>query len=161
MIRVKRVYDAPDSSDGERILVDRMWPRGLSRKRAAVDLWLKDLAPSDELRKWFGHNPERWAEFRKRYHRELQTCSTALEAIEAFTRGEVVTLVFAARDADHNNAVALREYMDEQMKRGVAPNRERPVSPPGEFSGSNAVRSEELARGGKGAVHRDARHAAS
>ena len=117
MIHVKRVYDAPDSGDGERILVDRMWPCGLSRKRAAVDLWLKDLAPNNELRRSFGHDPARWAEFRKQYHPELQTSFRALEAIEAYTRGEVVTLLFAERDEDHNDAVAQREYLDKWLKR--------------------------------------------
>ncbi len=112
LIRVKRVYDAPDESDGSRVLVDRMWPRGLSKKRAAVDLWLKDLAPSDELRRWFGHNPERWPEFRKRYHRELDSCSVALKEITTRGRGDVITLLFAARDTHHNNAVALREYLE-------------------------------------------------
>ena len=110
MIRVKRVYDASDSGDGERILVDRMWPRGLSKKRASVDLWL-DLTPSDELRRWFGHNPARWAEFKKQYHRELETSPRAVKAIKAYTRGEVVTSLFAARDADHNNAVCLARVL--------------------------------------------------
>ena len=93
------------------ILVDRMWPRGLPRKWAAVDLWLKDLDRRNELRRWFGHNSERWAEFKRRYHRELQTSSRALEAIDVLTRGEVVTLVFAAGDEDYNNAVALPEVL--------------------------------------------------
>lgn len=161
MIRVKRVYDAPDSGDGERILVDRMWPRGLSKKRAAVDLWLRDLAPSDELRRWFGHNPARWAEFKKKYHRELQTSPRSVEAIRTYTRGEVVTLLFAARDVDHNNAVALREYLDEWLKHGVAPNHERSALRSDEFRGSDALERGKLARGDKSAVHRHARHAAS
>lgn len=161
MIRVKRVYDAPDSSDGERILVDRMWPRGLPRKRAAVDLWLRDLAPSNELRRWFGHNPARWTEFKKKYHRELQTNPRALEAIQAYIRGEVVTLLFAARDEDHNNAVALREYLGEWLKPEVAPNHQRSTFPSHRSRASDAVGREQLARGGKGAVHRHAGHAAS
>lgn len=161
MFRVKRVYEAPDSGDGERILVDRMWPRGLSKKRAAVDLWLRDLAPSSELRRWFGHDPARWAEFKKKYYCELQTNPRADEAIKAFARGEVVTLLFAARDEDHNNAVALREYLDEWLNREVAPKHQRSTVPSGGFRGSDAVRHEQLARGGKGAVHRHARDAAN
>lgn len=91
--------------DGERILVDRMWPRGVCKKRASADLWLKDLTPSDELRRWFGHNPARWAEFKNQYHRELETSPRAVKAIKAYTREEVVTSLFSARDAGHNNAV--------------------------------------------------------
>lgn len=114
MIRVKRVYDAPDNGDGVRILVDRIWPRGLSKQRAGVDRWLQDLAPSHELRKWFGHDPERWAGFKKQYHRELREHTKALEEIRAQAREGVVTLLFAARDVEHNNAAALREYLDKE-----------------------------------------------
>mgnify|MGYP000986565860 CR=1 FL=1 len=113
MIRVKRVYDDPDSGDGVRILVDRMWPRGLSKEQAAVDVWMKDVAPSGELRRWFGHEPERWAEFKRRYRGELQTNGGALETLKARARGQMVTLLFAARDMEHNNAVALREFLEE------------------------------------------------
>jgi uncharacterized protein YeaO (DUF488 family) len=109
---VKRVYDAPDSSDGFRILVDRLWPRGLSKERAAVDLWLKDVAPSDALRKSFGHDPEHWPQFRKQYHRELGSHAEPLNEIATRARQGEVTLLYAAKDADHNNAVALREYLE-------------------------------------------------
>jgi uncharacterized protein YeaO (DUF488 family) len=111
VIRVKRVYDPPEADDGERILVDRMWPRGLSRHRAAVKRWMRNLAPSDGLRKWFGHDQARWEEFKKRYHSELEMRSSAIEEIRTQALHNVVTLVFAARDAEHNNAVALREYL--------------------------------------------------
>ncbi len=111
MIRVKRVYDAPDNNDGLRILVDRLWPRGLSKERAAVDLWLKDLAPSEALRKWFGHDPERWMQFRKRYYREIVKYAGPLRHIGAHGRRSDLTLLYAARDTDHNNAVALRDYL--------------------------------------------------
>ncbi len=111
MLRIKRVYDPPGKSDGVRILVDRMWPRGLSKERAAVDLWLRDLAPSGELRKWFGHDPERWAQFRQRYRRELGEHEENLKEIRAHTRQGDVTLLYAARDTEHNNAAALREYL--------------------------------------------------
>jgi uncharacterized protein YeaO (DUF488 family) len=111
MLRVKRVYDTPDETDGRRILVDRLWPRGLSREKAAVDVWLKDPSPSAELRKWFGHDPARWDEFRRRYFAELD----ANEAAVAELRKEIgkgnATLVFGAKDTEHNNAVALREYL--------------------------------------------------
>jgi uncharacterized protein YeaO (DUF488 family) len=111
MIRVKRVYDASDKSDGLRILVDRMWPRGLSKERGAVDLWLKDLAPSEALRKRFGHTPERWMLFRKHYHRELDKYAGPLSQIGAHGREGEITLLYAARDTVHNNAVALRDYL--------------------------------------------------
>lgn len=121
VIRVKRVYDSPEEADGSRILVDRIWPRGLSKGRAAVDFWLKDLAPSNELRRWFGHDPERWTEFKQRYHRELRKRSTALEQIRMRHSDKVITLLYAARDTDHNNAVALREYLQEWLGRGTEP----------------------------------------
>ena len=143
MIRVKRVYDAPDSGDGERILVGVMWPRSLSKKRAPVDLWLKDLTPSDELRRRFEHNSARWAEFKRQYHRELETSPRAVDAIKAYTRGDVVRLLSASRDADHNKALALRDYLDEELKRGVAPNHERSISPFDGSRGSDAVERQE------------------
>lgn len=110
-IRVKRVYDPPSPDDGMRVLVDRLWPRGLSREKAHVDLWLKELAPSTELRKWFNHEPEKWDEFRRRYLQELQQQPEALaHAIDAMGTGPV-TLVFGAREARYNDAVALRDFM--------------------------------------------------
>lgn len=121
-IRVKRIYDVPDGGDGERILVDRVWPRGLSKGQAAIDCWLKDLAPSTELRKWFGHDPERWTEFKKRYRRELQKSRGAVEALKVISGKKRVTLLFAARDTDHNNAVALREYLDEWQEWEAGPD---------------------------------------
>lgn len=111
MLKVKRVYDAPSAEDGYRILVDRIWPRGTTKERAHVDVWRKDLAPSDALRKWFGHDPEKWDEFRRRYREELAEGRkwADLEAIRARARRENVTLVFSAKDAAHNQAVALQE----------------------------------------------------
>jgi uncharacterized protein YeaO (DUF488 family) len=111
MIRVKRVYEPPERSDGLRILADRLWPRGLSREHAAVDLWLKDLAPSERLRKWFGHDPARWTQFKEKYRRELGNHAARLEQIAAMGRENNVTLLYAARDTDHNDAVALHEYL--------------------------------------------------
>ncbi len=116
MIRVKRVYDPPEACDGVRVLVDRLWPRGLSKDDARVYLWLKELAPSTELRRWFAHKPERWTEFKQRYYRELARCRAALEAIQEFARSSTVTLLYAAKDARHNNAVALREYFEHELK---------------------------------------------
>jgi uncharacterized protein YeaO (DUF488 family) len=110
-IRVKRVYEAPTAEDGLRILVDRLWPRGLARGKARIDLWPKELAPSPELRKWFNHEPDKWEEFRQRYLQELQRQPAALaHAIEAMGAGPV-TLLFAAKETRFNNAVALREFI--------------------------------------------------
>lgn len=108
---VKRVYEPSESTDGKRVLVDRIWPRGITKEDARIDLWLKDVAPSTELRKWFGHDPEKWPEFEKRYRAELEG-SSALTALKELVREEdKVTLVFAAKDENHNNAVALREII--------------------------------------------------
>jgi uncharacterized protein YeaO (DUF488 family) len=112
---LKSAYAEPDRSDGLRILVDRLWPRGVSKDRLKIDAWLKELAPSDELRRWFGHDPEKWEEFRRRYFLEL----VAREASVAELRDKIlngrVTLIFAARDQRHNNAVALRDFLERQM----------------------------------------------
>ena len=109
----KRVYEEPESGDGTRVLVDRLWPRGLSKERARVDLWLKDIAPSRELREWFGHDPAKFAEFRRRYEAELATDPgrAALIELRTLARKQHVTLVFAARDTEHCNAVVLRELL--------------------------------------------------
>lgn len=106
-ISLKRAYDEPEPADGTRILIDRMWPRGVKKERARIDVWLKDVAPSTELRQWFGHDPERWAEFRNRYRTELEG-SPALAELRKLARKGKVTLVYAARDEEHNNAVVLR-----------------------------------------------------
>ncbi len=111
-IHVKRVYAPAEASDGYRILVDRLWPRGLSKDAARVDLWLKDVAPSDALRRWFGHDPEKWAAFRERYAAELAAAPTAFDVIRrAHAEYGRVTLCFAAKDEAHNNAVVLRELL--------------------------------------------------
>ena len=108
MIKVKRVYDSPEPSDGFRILVDRLWPRGLSKEQAKVDLWLREVAPSDELRKWFAHDPSKWGDFQKRYTEELKTKGELLHKIWESERGKgTVTLLYSTRDETHNNAVAL------------------------------------------------------
>ncbi len=115
-IRVKRVYDAPSRSDGVRVLVDRLWPRGLSKAAARIDVWMKNLAPSAALRTWFGHDPARWAEFQRRYHRELDA-SDARDELLALTDQRPLTLLFGASDLDHNNAVALRAYLVSRARR--------------------------------------------
>lgn len=110
-LRLKRAYAAPAPEDGRRILVDRLWPRGVSKARAALDDWMKDLAPSPELRRWFGHDPARWEEFRRRYQRELEDQGARLGQLRDMARAGPVTLVFAARDEAHNEAVVLREVL--------------------------------------------------
>lgn len=113
-VAIKRVYDEPGEGDGMRVLVDRLWPRGLSKERARVDLWLKDIAPSNELRTWFGHDPEKFDEFRKRYEAELASgpAHDALAHLRELVRQQQVTLVFGARDAEHSNAAVLRELLN-------------------------------------------------
>ena len=114
-MRLRRIYEPAQADDGLRVLVDRLWPRGLKKEQAAVDLWLKEAAPSDELRRWFGHQSERWEEFRRRYRQELEAAPEALSPLlERLRAGEAVTLLYAARDEARNNAVVLREYREEQ-----------------------------------------------
>jgi uncharacterized protein YeaO (DUF488 family) len=110
-IRVKRIYDPAERGDGYRILVDRIWPRGVSREDAKLDEWAKDLAPSAELRQWFGHDPERFAEFSDRYRAELRERSEEIRRLRALACGGPVTILYAARDREHNNAVVLAELV--------------------------------------------------
>ncbi|WP_136621601.1 MULTISPECIES: DUF488 domain-containing protein [Mesorhizobium] len=110
-LAVKRIYEPPAPDDGQRVLVDRIWPRGVSKEHAALALWLKDIAPSDELRKWFGHEPERWAEFQERYRVELDGNSGAVGELLGLLRHGKVTLLYGAHDEAHNNAVALAGYV--------------------------------------------------
>ncbi len=113
MLAIKRVYAEPEPGDGTCVLVDRLWPRGLSKELAHVDLWLKEIAPSSELRTWFGHDPEKFAEFRRRYEAELasEPGQAALTKLHDLAKQGHVTLVFAAHDAEHANAVVLRELL--------------------------------------------------
>jgi uncharacterized protein YeaO (DUF488 family) len=115
-IDLKRAYDPPAKSDGRRMLVDRVWPRGIARDDLRIDAWLKDLAPSTGLRKWFGHDPAKWDEFKKRYARELEQRAGALEELVAQARAGHVTLVFGAKDTEHNNAVALKEHLERRLR---------------------------------------------
>lgn len=114
--RLKRVYEPPAAEDGCRILVDRLWPRGLSKQAARVDYWLKDVAPSAELRTWFGHDPLKWAEFKTRYFRELDGRSDAVAELMQLARAGRATLLFAARDRELNNAAALKEYVESRPR---------------------------------------------
>lgn len=112
-IAVKRVYEPASKDDGQRVLIDRIWPRGVTKDKAALTLWLKDLAPSTELRKWFDHEPERWEEFRKRYRAELDERREPLRELTALLEQGRVTLLFGAHEERYNNAVALAEYLKE------------------------------------------------
>jgi uncharacterized protein YeaO (DUF488 family) len=108
-MKIKRIYEKPDKEDGTRILVDRLWPRGLTKEKAGVDLWLKDIAPSTELRRWFGHDPEKWNEFRKRYRHELKEKEEQVSLLKDQMKKGTVTLVYGANDEEHNQAVVLKE----------------------------------------------------
>jgi len=110
---LKRAYDEPAASDGTRVLVERLWPRGISKERAHIDLWLKDVAPSTELRKWYNHDPQKFPEFRRRYEAELQSeaAQEALARLREVAKQGQLTLVFAAHDTDHSNAVVLRDLL--------------------------------------------------
>lgn len=110
-VRLKRAYEAADAGDGTRVLVDRLWPRGVSKDAAAIDLWMKELAPSTELRKWFGHDTARWAEFQDRYTEEVRQHPDAFGQLRALARKGLVTLVYSARDEEHNDAVVLRNLL--------------------------------------------------
>lgn len=110
-IKLKRAYEAPSKSDGYRVLVDRVWPRGVTKDALRLDEWMKDLAPTTQLRKWFGHDPEKWDRFRERYFAELERQPDAVGRLSDKCRAGTVTLVFAARDETHSNAAALREYL--------------------------------------------------
>ena len=108
-IKIKRVYEKPGKEDGKRILVDRLWPRALTKEKASIDLWMKEIAPSTELRKWFGHDPKKWKEFGKRYSDELKKNEEQVSLLKEQLKKETVTLVYGARDEEHNEAVVLKE----------------------------------------------------
>jgi uncharacterized protein YeaO (DUF488 family) len=118
MLKIKRVYDEKSIEDGKRIYIDRIWPRGLTKEKAAIDEWLKELSPSDDLRKWFGHEPEKFREFKRRYLNELSdpAKTSLLKRIAATADGANVTLLFSARDPENNNAVVLFEVIGKLMK---------------------------------------------
>jgi uncharacterized protein YeaO (DUF488 family) len=117
MIQLKRVYDPPESNDGSRFLIERLWPRGLKKTSLQLDAWLKDVGPSHELRKWFSHDPKKWDEFRRRYFSELDQNREAWTPILKATQKGQVTLLFSSHDKEHNNAVALRQYLEVQARK--------------------------------------------
>lgn len=111
MIKLKRAYENPAKDDGERILVERLWPRGLTKLRAKIDLWLKDVAPSTELRRWFGHDPDKWDEFRRRYQKELKDNNDLIKLLKRKAKAGTITLIYAARDEEHNGALVLKRFL--------------------------------------------------
>jgi len=118
MFQIKRIYEKLDKEDGFRVLVDRIWPRGVSKEEAKIDLWLKDMAPSTELRKWFSHDPERWNGFQRKYTQELQSRTELIIRLLALGQThKTVTLLYSARDTDHNQAVVLMGFLKKQFKK--------------------------------------------
>ena len=116
MIKIKRVYEPPSHDDGKRILIDRLWPRGLKKEDAHIDEWLKEVAPSNELRKWFDHDPDKWAEFKKRFFTELHGKQDVVDEIISAARKSTVALLFGSKEERFNNAVALKEYIESLVK---------------------------------------------
>ncbi len=112
MVKIKRVYERPSPNDGKRILVDRLWPRGIKKEDAAIDEWLKDIAPSTDLRKWYSHDPEKWEGFKKRYMAELKRKIETIERLRAESNKHTVTLLFSTKAAELNNAAALKEFIE-------------------------------------------------
>ncbi len=115
MIQIKRVYEPPSRQDGTRFLVERLWPRGLKKEELDAQAWLKEVAPSTELRQWFGHDPAKWSEFKRKYYAELNKEQAAWEPILRAARQGKVTLLYSARDTEHNTAIALKQYLDKKL----------------------------------------------
>lgn len=113
-IQIKRVYEEPNKDDGKRILIDRLWPRGLTKEKAAIDLWIKEISPTTDLRKWFGHEEGKWDEFKKRYTQELQKNHDLIEQLIQELKSGKVTLVYGAKDIEHNDAIVLKEYLEQK-----------------------------------------------
>lgn len=113
-INIKRVYEEQSSDDGQRILIDRLWPRGLTKEKAKIDLWLKEIAPSTQLRQWFGHDPNKWNEFQKRYRAELEKNKEIVSELVTQLKKGKTTLVYSAKDEEHNDAVVLKEYLEKR-----------------------------------------------
>jgi uncharacterized protein YeaO (DUF488 family) len=116
MIQLKRVYEEPSPKDGFRVLVERLWPRGLTKSRAAVDLWLKDVSPSPELRKWFAHDPAKWEEFQRRYRKELAGKDESIELLRRKAKQGPITFVYAAHDPERNSATVLKEFIESSQR---------------------------------------------
>jgi len=122
MLKIKRVYEPPTHGDGQRILIDRLWPRGLKKENGRIDEWIKEIGPSTELRKWFNHDPKKWEEFKKRFFKELQKNQETVDGVIVRAKKGTVTLLFGSREERHNNAVALKEYIEARMS---APGRKK------------------------------------
>jgi uncharacterized protein YeaO (DUF488 family) len=137
MIRLKRVYDSPAEEDGFRVLVERLWPRGIKKADAHLDLWMKEIAPSSDLRKWFAHDPAKWEEFSKRYEKELDKNRELVNILEQKSRQTTVTLIYAAHDVGHNSAIVLKQIIEKN--RTISEKRKRSGEGP---LGSNPVRVE-------------------
>ena len=116
MIKIKRIYEAPAAGDGFRVLVDRLWPRGLSKEKAKVDLWLREISPSNELRQWYGHDPEKWAEFKRKYREEIEGKKPELDLLRQKARGGTITFLFSSKEEKLNNAAALKEFFETKFK---------------------------------------------
>jgi uncharacterized protein YeaO (DUF488 family) len=116
MIKVKRIYDPPETGDGFRVLVDRLWPRGMSKDRAKVDLWMKEISPSNELRKWYGHAPAKWAEFKRKYREEIEGKKTEFDLLRQKAKGGIITFLFSSKEEKLNNAAALKEFVERKRK---------------------------------------------
>jgi uncharacterized protein YeaO (DUF488 family) len=119
MIKLKRAYEEPSQADGLRILVERLWPRGFTKERASIDLWLKEVAPSTELRKWFGHDPKRWKEFRERYLAELKGKRGPIDLLQQRAQEGTISLIYAAKDEEHNGAVVLKGFLEGRKGKGI------------------------------------------
>ncbi len=111
LVKIKRVYEPSEPTDGKRVLIDRLWPRGLTKEKAKIDLWLKEIAPTTQLRKWFNHDPAKWPEFRQRYREEIQKNLTSVKKLQQLLKAGPVTLVYGAKDQEHNDAVVLQQYL--------------------------------------------------
>jgi uncharacterized protein YeaO (DUF488 family) len=125
MIKLKRVYEAAASSDGSRVLVERLWPRGVRKANLRIDAWLKEIGPSNDLRRWFAHDPKKWDVFRERYFAELDSKPKVWKGLVQAARRGAITLIYSSRDPEHNNAVALKDYLQTKMKRAKNPARRK------------------------------------
>ncbi len=117
MLKIKRAYERYDPDDGRRVLVDRLWPRGITKQKIKVDSWMKDIAPSDDLRKWYHHDPQKWGEFKERYRHELETKKSMLDQLQTWATKGDVTILYSSKDEARNNAVALKELLEELMRK--------------------------------------------
>ena len=116
MIKIKRVYESARPDDGQRFLIERLWPRGIKRERLQLQAWLKDIAPSTELRQWFAHDPIKWVQFQRRYTKELRADAAALQSLTDAARRGTVTLLYSAHDTDHNSALVLKAFLEQELK---------------------------------------------